>query len=842
MRDTIHKYKKDIICCLFLIVSILVAITILTVGKYYGDSNDWLNQHIMFPDYFRKLFYQTGNLFPQFASSIGGGQNIYNFSYYGFLSPVILPSYFLPWISMIDYIVVSNIILLIVSAILMYYFLNTNFKNRLISLTGAFMFSFAGPMLLHFHRHLMFVSYMPFLVLALISIDRYFKNNRTMLFLISVFLMIMTSYYYSVGGLITLAFYGIYKISKLEHVNLRRFLYHTGRLLLAVIIAIMLAGILLLPTLSSILNSRGSDIVNTVDIFSLFKPDLSFNALLYGTYNVGALGIALLALISSFYVKDKSNKILNILLLIVVLFPILQYVLNGFLYVRAKVLIPFLPLFIFSSCLFLENIFARRIDLKKFTLTLGLTVIILYFQGVNKYFYIEALILLFLIYTYYHNKTKNALFVFIMLIATFVGISDNIATDYITLEKRAEVINKQLTTDIKAVLATDNTYYRFGNYLNATLNFNHIYAANYRTTSVYSSTYNDYYKYFNDVVMNNSRPSRNSLNLATVPNIFMSIFMNHKYIISKQSILGYKKLDDYENLYVNENVLPFMYVSDHLITETDFNKIKYPYNMEVLLNNTVVQKKISSGNGNYNSSFKEVNINDYFNLKQLKAEKKDNQYILEFDKNKKITLKANKKIKNKVVVITFDLTNKQKCSVGDQSIIINGTGNKKTCKSWMYYNNNESFSYVFSKNSIEKLEIIFSKGRYEIENVHMYMMDYSNIASVKERFTAVDINNEKSIGDYLEGTVEVKKDNSYFVSSIPYDKNFYVTVDDKKVDLEVVNTSFLGFPISKGKHTIKIRYKAPFRKEGLYLTIVGIIMFVLLSRLEKTKLIQRKSL
>lgn len=842
MVDTIRKYKKDIICVFFLVISILVAIAILTVGKYYGDSNDWINQHIMFPDYFRKLFYQTGNLFPQFAPSIGGGQNIYNFSYYGFLSPVILPSYLLPWVNMIDYIIVSNIILLVISGILMYYFLNSHFKNRIISLTGSFMFAFSGPMLLHFHRHLMFVSYMPFLVLALIGIDRYFCTKRTTLFLLSVFLMIMTSYYYSVGGLIVLAVYGIYKIYTLEKVNLKIFLYHTIRLFIAVVIAIMLAGILLLPTISSIFSSRGADIVNDVNVLSLFKPDLSLSALLYGTYNVGALGIAVFALVSSFFVKDRSTKILNLLLFVVVLFPILQYVLNGFLYVRAKVLIPFLPLFIFSACLFLENIIVRKINLKKFTLTIVAVIFVLYFRNVNKYFYIEALILLLLIYAYYRDKTKKTLFVFIMLVAAFVGISDNIATDYVTVEKRDEVISRELTSDIEKVLQSDDTYYRFGNYLNATLNFNHIYNANYRTTSVYSSTYNDYYKYFNDVVMNNSRPSRNSLNLATVPNIFMSMLMNHKYIISKQSILGYKKLEEYENIYVNENVLPLMYVSDNLITRDQFNKIKYPYNMEVLLNNTVIEKKNTNTTYDAKSNIKEVKLEDYFDLKPLKFEKEDNKYVLEFDKNKKITLKSKRKIKNKIVIITFDLTNKQKCSIGDQSIIINGTGNKKTCKSWMYYNNNENFSYVFSKSNISKLDIIFSKGKYEIENVHMYMMDYNNIEKIAKEVTEVNIDSKKSTGDCFFGDVLVEKDNSYFVSSIPYDSNFYVTVDDKKVDLEVVNTSFLGFPISRGRHTIKIKYKAPLRTEGIYITVIGVILFIILNILEKKGVDKEKSL
>lgn len=62
----------------------------------YGSVLDWNCQHYLIPDYFRKLFYETGKLLPDFALNLGGGQNIYNLSYYGFLSPVILISYLLP--------------------------------------------------------------------------------------------------------------------------------------------------------------------------------------------------------------------------------------------------------------------------------------------------------------------------------------------------------------------------------------------------------------------------------------------------------------------------------------------------------------------------------------------------------------------------------------------------------------------------------------------------------------------------------------------------------------------------------------------------------------------------
>ena len=54
----------------------------------FGSKVDWISQHSVLPEYFRQQFYETGQWFPEFAANIGGGQNIYNFAYYGLYSPV----------------------------------------------------------------------------------------------------------------------------------------------------------------------------------------------------------------------------------------------------------------------------------------------------------------------------------------------------------------------------------------------------------------------------------------------------------------------------------------------------------------------------------------------------------------------------------------------------------------------------------------------------------------------------------------------------------------------------------------------------------------------------------
>lgn len=48
-----------------------------------------------------------------------------------------------------------------------------------------------------FHRQIMFVDYMPFLVAAFMGIDSFFKSRKTTLFSISVFLICIQSFFYA---------------------------------------------------------------------------------------------------------------------------------------------------------------------------------------------------------------------------------------------------------------------------------------------------------------------------------------------------------------------------------------------------------------------------------------------------------------------------------------------------------------------------------------------------------------------------------------------------------------------------------------------------------------------
>ena len=72
------KGKLDIIFLLG--IGLILIVGVFIFGNLFGSNVDWLNQHVVFPNYFRDLFYKTGNLFPQITWNLGLGQNIYHLS------------------------------------------------------------------------------------------------------------------------------------------------------------------------------------------------------------------------------------------------------------------------------------------------------------------------------------------------------------------------------------------------------------------------------------------------------------------------------------------------------------------------------------------------------------------------------------------------------------------------------------------------------------------------------------------------------------------------------------------------------------------------------------------
>jgi hypothetical protein len=766
------KYRNEII----IIFINLFIVSLFCFTNIFGSTMDFLTQHIVFPNYLRELFYSSGKIIPNFMAHMGAGQNIFNIAYYGLMSPIILFSYFFPFIKMIDYIVISNIILLIISNLLFYRFLKYSFNSKM-SLFLTLLFSFSGPILFHFHRHFMFVNYMPFLLLGLINVNKG-KWNRV---IIDVFLIIMASFYYSIPSIICLIIY--YAYINFDSFNFKSFL----KFLSYIFVSILMSSILLLPTFYSILSSRaGSSVLD----LSLLFPNFDLSNILYGAYSTGLSSILIIGILYLFYSKKKNNLFLGIIFSVMFFIPIFMLILNGGLYVRGKCFIPFIPLLVYIIGLFFSNI--SSINVKRFLLfVLGFNLIVLFYYH-NFLYYIDLLFVVLLIIFYKKFKIKY-IFGLLLILDFVLCINLNLSENFIPN-------NYDFNYSFKS-----NDYYRVSNLNNDFVNVN---GGNY-ISSFYSSTGNKYYNnlYRNIFKVNNS--SINSMFLNSSSNVLFNEFMGNKYIISDYDI-GYPYEKIGSNVYVLNQVYPIGYVNHNTINKDYFNSLEYPYNLDLLLNYVVTD------DSSYKpiSNIKEVDLDYSYDL--------SNSYIdngkLYVNSDDIISIHINNDMSDKILFISL---NNQEEQSSDISMIINGQENILTHKGWRYPNNNFDFNYCIGGSN--DLEIKVSPGVYNVSDIHTYVLDNSLISSNDFDLFNIDIMNS----DEISGSIDVTH-SGYFILKVPYDKGFKVILNGDIIDYSMVDNSFIGFYLNKGFYNIRVLYEPPYLNYGKCLSIVGFVLFICL--------------
>ncbi|NCC43645.1 MAG: hypothetical protein EOM18_08700 [Clostridia bacterium] len=474
----------------------------------FGSQVDWICQHSTLTDYFRKHFYQTGELFPDFAWNLGGGQNIYNFAYYGIYSPLILGSYLLPFIPMDICIMGGSILSYVVSVVLFYRWLIEKGISWKHSFSTACMFALATPLIFQFHTQLMFVNYMPFLCMALWGCDRYHQVRKRGMLIIGITGMILSSFYFSMGGLIAIFLYALSECRGKKG-TLWGIFWNTG-------LSVALSGVLLVPTAMAILQGRGGQETGRAAIGILSLPP---TRLLYSSYGIGLTAFSLVCLLGCILCAKKwQERILPIGLLIIFSVPVFALVLNGGLYLRDKVFIPFLPL----VCLVMAKYLEEKVRRKRDILPYLAVILLLWFSQSNKNFgsyWIWAVadaVLMLLLYLVWQKFPKIPWQILAScVILFFCGWIQNWQEDKILSREEYESITDETKTQaISDILEEDPSLYRLdmvGDGAENKANINRIFDARQRITSVYSSVSNNDYNEFRKNIFRLNEPLRNNM-------------------------------------------------------------------------------------------------------------------------------------------------------------------------------------------------------------------------------------------------------------------------------------------------------------------------------------------
>ena len=813
------------------------------VGRYgiFGAKVDWLSQHSVLPDYFRQQFYATGKLFPEFAANLGGGQNIYHFAYYGLYSPLILPSYLLPFVKMSDYIMAVSITGLTASVLLFYYWLKSRKTDTGTAFILSLMFLLAGPMIGQYSGQIMFVDYMPFLCLALIGVDRYFEQEKSGLFTVSVFLMIMTSFYFSIGGMLSLVLYGLHRYFEQREgnrVTVRSFLRDGLCFVRSMILAVLMSGFFLVPTVLALTGGRSKE--QNTSFASFFIPQITVERFAYSIYGIGLTTLVITVLLTGLLYRKVYEKVLTYGCVIVLVIPVFAYLLNGGLYIRDKVFIPFLPLLCYLISIYLEKCRKRELSFIAGMIPYIITTIFVYMarnqfvskgigESIWKVLLAESILFLicYVLYCAIKRHYKEMKEILMLALPSVICLAVTMNTfyqmkpdRYVSRKLYRDVTGEQNRQAVKEALKDDDGYYRteqMGSDDENAADLNRIWDVEQNITSIYSSAYNPDYQTFRQKIFGLEEPFRNGMMQSVSKNPVFQRMMGVRYIVSDSDVPGYTlvKKCGTTGIYQNKDAAPVMYATDRVMTEEEYKKLAFPYNQTAFLEYAVVGEHTESSDQNIMTAYAPVSLKMANNRTTGGAEQKTMQ----------------QEGQKQILFLRFRVDNAHPNK--DVAVWINGIRNKLSAKDHVYYNENKIFTYAVPlKDGEDTISVTFGKGKYRLRHVQAYLGSLPERSELLYK-SEIQVDKKQTEDNVIQGTIRVKKD-GWFITSIPYDKHFKIYIDGKETEIQKVNTAFLGCKIESGNHELKIIYHAP-GTTGKVLSLIGIAGFVLVLVQEKRK-------
>ncbi len=620
----------------------------------FGSKVDWITQHSVFPDYFRQLFYSTGNLFTGFAPQLGAGQNLFYFSYYGLYSPIILISYLLPFVKMSDYIMLSSIFCYCISVTLFYRWIGTKCDSRITAAGLGCMFALASPMLYHSYNQIMFVNYMPFLCLALIGTDRYMKERKSGLLIAATVGMILTSFYFSVGGMLVLILYSM-SVYIQKH-SIKESLQWMMGYVMRLILAVMSCGILLLPTAATLCGGRGN--MGHWD-WSLLLPAIQWDKLLFSPNGIGLSVSAVLVLLWGVLGRKSKDRGLSFVILLLLTTPAVCVLLNGGLYAKTKVFIPFLPLILYLYVPFLQGVFETKRRWMQVALPFAAAIVLFMVNGI-------------------------------------IHPLEDTMEDWDFYHKIEDEIQGNLMENVADWESGCYRMEELGGGRENKANINRIRTIEQSISSIYSSSYNpNYMKFRQEYGLN--QPYRNNMMQSATDNPCFLAFMGVRYLWSTDEIPGYitaKKASGEQTaagLKENEQALPVIYTTSKLMEEDTYQSLEFPHNQTALLQAAVVDKTQSTQE--QKQIFEKTTcMLPEIDTKTMQIHQTEDGYEITVTQETQLDIPLQRPQEDNLLAMSFEVENHKPNQ--DMYIKLQQQTNKLTSSSHEYANHNNQFTYV----------------------------------------------------------------------------------------------------------------------------------------------------
>lgn len=772
-------------------------------GSFFGYGSDWISQHLPLAESLRQAMLQSGRLIPLYME-LGGGTSVYDFAYYGLLRPDILLGCLFPDVGM-EYILAGySLAELVLGTNLMFFWLYRQGKNEKASAAATVIF-LAATCFYHAHNQLMFVNYMPFLILTLIGIDKMAQNEKGGLVTAGLVLIYFHSFYYAISCLAVCMLYVVHvslqgtSAGTFQSSNRRFFL----KFLFYAVLSIGIGAVLLLPSGLDILSGGKDGGAFAKQDISIV--DLSLQGMLYSGYGMGVTLLALYCVLSG--LTQKKTRFLAVSVLAAAALPAVSLVLNGFLYARGKILIPFLVL----TALLCEEIFRESFEGRhKPKLWIGAACMIPWAatlaegaDGSGWMFWDSVLIVGWIIIENvtakgfgksgkYGYRMAGLLLIPCLFMTAFQQTCGYVAKETINFSQVREaaaaaesVINEQDPETLFGVrweILSEG--YKMSNFMALPLM---------KRTSMYSSMMQQGYGDFFYDVSGNAIPARNRVALVPGKNILFNTAMGIRYVTAEEGQLpdSYRPISRSNGYVTGENpdALPVCYGTDRLLSSQDHESCTTEVSGKTIRKLTEI----------LSLSRTDVKVDPGWTSIQGQNQSE------------------------KAVVLSFDLTQTGNKEV---TIQINGVKNKLSGSNAPYPNHNTHFTYVLSGKDLAPLHIRKNTNEYVLKNVKCHIVDRKQLAELRHVYRPKAMACDSGSGGVFSGIVPMKTD-GFFETTRPFRQGYHILVDGQEQQGQRNADGFLCFPLKSGQHRIEISFTPPGYIAGLIISLISAVAFLL---------------
>ena len=832
----LFKNNHFIITSLILFITLISFIDVIinndSIFILYGDSSEQYYQFLL--GFWEK--FHSGD-FSQFDWSLGFGANGFSLIYYNMLSPFTFITFLLKkeWIQYaILYLQILKLILLGNFTCLWLSKLSNN-KNHV--LIGSLILTFSGWCFFYWHYD--YLNSFIFYPLILFFIEKYLQDNKKLGFIICVFLLTVTNYYFMYMFVPFICLYTLFRYLIIHDDNKFKVVaLEALKFFGLLILSILLGSFILIPCINIIFHSTrlSSDSVSLIipwkDMYkiitSLLSPIFSkdyqeyFITKYQTTYQGWGGGasiytsFSLLMFIPTLLLLDNKKKrnCLLILGLILIIFMVCPYFYKLF---QGTIDTRFFYMFtIYMVMVITEVLDNYKKEYFKYILITFIALILLiaffiYFSYkknlsnddyLRQQVYVELILIGISFISIILIKTKQTKLLLIpiileCLLSNMMFVKYNEPIDKETI-KSYGTINDDIVNTIKD---NDDGFYR----ILGAKQHNQSYETHSMGVGLYSSVYNyemrDFYNFFDGSWAIPYLKNKNSLYTLTGAKYW--------YPTSQDSIppFGYEQVEG-QDYYINKYYVELGWVNNNTINEEYFDTLTYLEQYQTILDYVAT-------NDSNNKTIEDSNN------KLIAIAEQDRSGEIYYDFETPVSDSIFYIRKSAYGTPYFYLSFYYKDDIVDSITI-----------PYDKYMNVRVIQIDESDKTIDKVILKYDNSLQQTEGIGLYYQESSATLeqSLYNQRTQNCFTNVVFNGDYISGDINIDIDNSLVFTQVPYDKGWKVTVDGKQIEYSKVNGGFIGFYLDSGNHTVEFEYTIPYLYEGIAISIVSLLLLVIYVR------------